>query len=460
MEDGYQKWVCEACGYVYDEALGDADSGLPPGTRYADIPEDWFCPLCGMRKSDLRPLSPVAAGTDEPAVAPSITPTGKCRGGADHIIIVGAGIAGWSVAKALRRINGDVPLLLVSACDGHVYPKPALSTALTHGQSVDELVEADAYSLAESLRMQVRTRTRVIRIDPARHRLITASGGIQYGALILALGAHQRQLEVSGDASEELLRVNDLQSYRILRSRLDAGGVRHITVLGAGLIGCEFAEDLSAAGYSVSVVDPGDRPLANLLPGPLSEDLRHRLAQKGVVWVFGNTLAALQRDGRTYRALLSDGSELRTDLVMSAAGLEPNIALAEKSRIAVGKGIRVDTFMRTSVPGIYALGDCAEVEGRVYSYIEPIRRQAQAIAANLSGGSERFESRPPLITVKTPSLPLSVCRGWGEASWESVESSGAGSRIDYRDAKGNLMGFALSGQQTAKAALLYRSEIT
>ena len=118
---------------------------------------------------------------------------------------------------------------------------------------------------AAALDLAVRTETRVIQIDPDKTRRTTAKGGIQYGKLILALGAHQRELPVDGDAAGEILRVNDLAAYKKLRQRLEQG-VSHVTLLGAGLIGCEFAEDLSTAGYRVSVIDPADHPLATLLP--------------------------------------------------------------------------------------------------------------------------------------------------------------------------------------------------
>ncbi|MEJ2060440.1 MAG: FAD-dependent oxidoreductase [Gammaproteobacteria bacterium] len=453
----YKRWICDACGFIYDEAKGDPDSGLAAGTRYEDIPDDWQCPLCGLSKSDLRLLpEPQPAVAAAPVERPAAN-AGKCRGGNDYVVIVGAGIAGWSAAEAIRRADPEVPLLLVSACEGLIYPKPALSMALAQGKSAEDLVEEDAYSRAAGLGMQVRTETRVIRIDAQKRRLVTAKGGIQYGTLVLALGAHQRELPVAGDAAADVLRVNDLLTYKKLRRRLEQG-VRHITILGAGLIGCEFAEDLSGSGYAVKVVDPADRPLASLLPGEMGDDLRRRLADKGVDWSFNDTLARLERRDEGYRAALSSGAEFSTDLVLSAAGLVPNTDLAAKAGLDVNRGISVDRHMRCSVPGIYALGDCAEVEGQVFAYIEPIRRQAETIAANLAGKETVFEVTSPLIKIKTPTLPLTVCGG-GKLegrTWSTVEVSEQGRRMEYREA-GHLLGFALSGAQTKNGVTLYRS---
>lgn len=455
----YKRWICDACGFIYDEAKGDPDSGLEPGTRYADIPDDWQCPLCGMSKSDLRPLPEAPpTGVPETPVRQQPKAAGTCRGGDDYVVIVGAGIAGWSVAEAVRRLDSTVPLLLICACEGLVYPKPALSMALAQGKSAQDLIEEDAYSRAAKLGMQVRTQTRVIRIDPAKHRLITSKGSIEYHKLVLALGAHQRKLPVGGEAADDIVRVNDLLSYSKLRRRLDQD-VRRVTILGAGLIGCEFAEDLSAAGYSVTVIDPSRRPLASLLPGDMAEDLQKRLAAKGVEWRLNDTLTNLQRQGLGYRASLTSGDNFETDLVLSAAGLIPNTELAAKAGLDVGRGICVDRQLRASAPDIYALGDCAEVKGRVYAFIEPIRRQAQSIAADLNSSALPFEVIPPLIKIKTPSLPLSICHKGRLPldGWNTLELSEQGRRMENRDKGGRLQGFALSGTHAQQAKEIYRS---
>lgn len=448
----FRRWVCDACGYIYNEAEGDPDSGLAPGTRYEDIPEDWMCPLCGLSKSDLRLLPEVAAA---PVARRPVAPrNGKCRGGDDYVVIVGAGVAGWSVAEAIRQQDAETPILLISACEGIRYPKPALSTALAQGKRAEDLAEIDAVTHAQHLGIEVRTETRVLKIDPAKKRLITAKGGIQYGRLVLAMGARQRVLSVDGDAQDQILRVNDLGTYRKLRKRLDAGA-RHVTILGAGLIGTEFAEDLNAGGYSVSVIDPGSYPLAGLLPESVAMELQRRLRDKGVKWHFGATLDSLERNGERLRATLSTGEALETDLALSAAGLVPNTDLAEKAGLSLlNGGISTDALMRTPVDAVYALGDCAAVEGRVYAYIEPIRRQAATIAAHLAGVVQPFASVPPLVRVKTPSYPLTVCPPHvGHAAFP-VDGCEPG-RLEYHSGD-RLVGFVLSGGAGHAAQQLYQ----
>lgn len=456
-DSDYKRWICEACGFIYDEAKGDPDSGLAPGTRYEDIPEDWFCPLCGMKKSELRPLpDPVPLVANKNKTTTSVNPS-SFRGGSDYIVIVGAGIAGWSVAEAIRRRDADRPVLLVSACKGLVYPKPAISMALSQGKSADDLVDKDAATYAAELNIEARPNTRVLKIDTARKRLVTPKGAINYGKLVLALGAHQRELPIDGDAAESVLRVNDIASYKRLQQAL-ANGARHVTILGAGLIGCEFANDLSRAGYAVRVVDPAARPLIGLLPEPMSEALRQRLENDGVEWHLHTTLSTLVQENERLLVTLADGVVFATDIILSAAGLVPNTALARKCGLKVDAGIATDNNMLTSDSDIYALGDCASVGGQVFAFIEPIRRQAEAIAADLEGHSERFVPLPPLVRIKTPSMPMSVSRRRDAndgMTWHLVSNDDSGCRFEITDGE-RLIGFALSDRLASDAAKYYQ----
>jgi len=451
----YKRWICDACGYIYDEAKGDPADGLAPGTRYEDIPDDWQCPLCGLMKSDLRLLP------DTPAVPASKTKSfktagSKSRGGSDYVVIIGAGMAGWSVADAIRQRDPERPILLVSACKGQVYTKPSISLAISQGRSADDLVDSDAASRAAELNIQVKPETRVLKIDTARKRVTTTKGGIEYGKLILALGAYQRELAIEGDAVDSVLRVNDLLSFKKLQHRLQ-DCVKDVTIIGAGLIGSEFADDLNRAGYQVAVVDPANRPLEGLLPGLMALELQERLAVKGVDWNFGVTVKRIDNDAGKLRVELSDGSTFTTDLVLSAAGLVTNLQLAKKSGLSVDAGIAVDNDMRTSNPDIYAIGDCASVDGRSFAYIEPIHRQADAIAADLVGEHERFMPIPPMVKIKTQSMPMTVCRpvSSDDEEWQMVTNNKDGCHFDMVN-ENNLIGFALSDVLSSDATSYYR----
>ncbi|MEC4714016.1 FAD-dependent oxidoreductase [Cocleimonas sp. KMM 6895] len=382
----------------------------------------------------------------------------KINKGSEHTtVIVGAGIAGWSAAEALRRKDPERSILLVSACKGYVYPKPAISLALSQGKKAEDLISMDAEAKALELGIDVRTETRIMRVDTNKKRLVTVKGGIEYDKLILAMGAHQKELPITGNAARNILSVNDLQTYKKLCEKLE-NEIKHITILGAGLIGCEFADDITKAGYKVTVIDPQQQPLSALLPEAMSNELVQKLSDNGVEWKFGATLDCLNNDvDGAYVAVLSDDSILKTDLVLSAAGLIPNTKLATKMGLKIDKGICVNNDMQTSNPDVYAIGDCASVEGEVFAFIEPIKRQAETISADITGLQEKFLSLPPLVKVKTPSFPLSICRpiGVDDFEWTTISDQEKGGYFELREGE-NIVGFALSGDLASGAGSIYK----
>lgn len=442
----YERWICEACGFIYDEAQGDPDSGLAPGTRFADIPECWECPICGMRKSDLRLLKKSPPGDLQQNEHIKKTDQNECHGGPEYIVIIGAGFAGWSVAENLRRLGSSAPVLLISSCRGDFYSKPSLSGALARGKTVQDLIYEDAISRAQRLDIEIFTDTPVIQLDLSRKILVTSRGSIAYGKLVLALGAHQRELAIDGNAAHTVHAVNDLSDYRRLRQKLDSGP-KLVTILGSGLIGCEFADDISAAGHAVSIVDPNHWPLYRLLPEAIGIDLQKRLNEKGVVFHFETILKTLDYSSNRYQAILENGLTFETDIVVTAAGLVPNTGLAERAGLKIEKGISVDLQLQSSVRDIYALGDCASVKGTIYSYIEPIKHQAEVIARNLTGQCTIFSMKPTIIKVKTPTLPLAICqiKKTETRVWSVVRRQKQGCRMDLTDEHGELAAFAISG---------------
>ena len=371
------------------------------------------------------------------------------------IIIVGSGLAGYTLLKEIRKRDTATPLTLVTADDGTFYSQPNLSNALTAGRTAAALAGASAEKMAAEQNATVMAQTRVTAIDAAAHRIRTDRGELEYSRLVLALGADPIPHGLEGDAADAVLAVNDLADYAAFRGALE--GRKHVTVLGGGLIGCEFANDLAHAGFAVDVVHLGDWPLERLLPHEAGQRLAGSLGALGVNWHFGRTAKRVERAQEGYRVSLDNGETIAADVVLSAIGLRPRAQLAQAAGIPVGRGIRTDRQLETGIPDVYAMGDCAEVEGLNLPYVQPLMVQARALAATLTGTPTPVIYPAMPVMVKTPAHPVAVLPPKiGAAGGWKVECSDTGICALHTDAAGRLQGFALTGSETGRRNALVK----
>jgi rubredoxin-NAD+ reductase len=362
----------------------------------------------------------------------------------DPLVIIGTGLAGYTTAREWRRREPQRPLYLITADDGASYSKPMLSNGLDKGKSADQLVMADAAAMAETLGAHIWTATRVNAIAPESHSLDTGRGVLQYGQLVLALGADPIRLPLEGEAAQAVYSVNDLGDYRRFRAAI--AGARRVTILGACLIGCEFANDLRRAGIAADVVDPAPRPLARLLPEQAGRAMEQGLADAGVRFHLNTAATRVDRDGTGYHVSLADGAQLPADAVLSAVGLHPRSALAETAGLRVERGIVVNRELRTSDPAVFALGDCAEVQGLVLPFVMPLMNAARALAATLAGVPTPVSYPAMPVVVKTPDAPAVICPPPpGSAGTWHEDAQQQGVHSLFRDPAGQLLGFALTG---------------
>jgi rubredoxin-NAD+ reductase len=373
----------------------------------------------------------------------------------EPLVIVGSGLAGYTLAREFRKLDAQTPLVVVSRDAAGFYSKPMLSNALAGKKTPASLVMKAAAVMAADLNATVLARSSMTAIDTAvRHIVLEDGQRLAYRDLVLALGADPIRLPLAGDASDQVLSVNDLDDYARFAERLE--GVTRACILGAGLIGCEFANDLLHRGIAPTVLDLADRPLSRLLPPPASAWLRHRLEAAGVTFRFGVAAARVDRaEGSGLRLHLSDGSALETDLLLSAIGLRPRVAMAAAAGLAVGRGILVDAHLATSHTHVHAIGDCAEVQGHCLPYVMPLIQQARALAATLAGTRTLLAYPAMPVIVKTPACPTVVCPPPTDAvgSWE-LSGDEAGLEARYVGSDGRLLGFALLGSATPRKQAL------
>lgn len=369
------------------------------------------------------------------------------------IVIVGSGLAGWTAVRELRKLDKTIPVTLVTADSGDFYSKPMLSNALAQGKAPAQLVGTAAEAMACQQGITLLQRTRALGIDRPRKALLTDRGEVPYSRLVLALGADPIRLTLSGDAAEAVLSVNDLEDYARFRQALDSA--RRVAILGAGLIGCEFANDLAAAGHAVTVLDPAAWPLASLLPEAAGRALIAPLEKLGVDWRLGNAVAKVDHAANGYRLTLGSGEALDADLVLSAVGLRPRIALAQAAGLTVNRGIVTDALLRTNDADIFALGDCAEIEGQTRPYVLPIMHASRALAQTLAGTPTAVAFPPMPVVIKTPACPVAVqpVARDAQGNWE-ITADGRGVKGMFHGADRRLLGFALTqGYADERAAL-------
>lgn len=361
------------------------------------------------------------------------------------LLILGTGLAGYTVAREFRKLDAQTPITLVTRDAGSFYSKPMLSNALAQNKAANQIALNSANDMARQLKATVHAQVAVTNINAAAHTVTTDNGLTLSGdPVVLAIGADSIRLPLAGDAAGSVLSINDLDDYTGFRAALT--GKQRVLLLGAGLIGCEFANDLRLAGIEVAVVDPAPQPLGRLLPPQAAGFLRAALEKIGVQFYFATTAQAVEHHTDALRVTLATGQKLDTDLVLSAIGLKARTELAQRAGLAIQRGIVVDAGLQTSAPGIYALGDCAEVAGLHLPFVMPLMQQARALAKTLAGTRTQVQYPAMPVVVKTPACPTVVCPPplGTEGSWQE-EVSTDGMRAIFREASGSVRGFALLG---------------
>jgi rubredoxin-NAD+ reductase len=379
----------------------------------------------------------------------------------DSVVIIGSGLAGYNVARELRKLDAQVPIVVVSRDHAGFYSKPMLSNALAGKKTAATLVMKAAEKIGAEINARVIPHSTVERLDTQARTILLGSGEVlPYRDVVLALGADPIRLPLQGNAASTVLSVNDLDDFAKFAEALDhPDGVKHVTILGAGLIGCEFANDLLHRGIEPTVLDLADRALGRLLPEQASQRLQSHLEVAGAKFRFGVAVQSvdLATEGAGLQVKLTDGSSFKTDLVLSAIGLKPRTALAASAGLQVNRGIVVDRHLATSAEHVYALGDCAEVDGHTLPYVLPLMAQARALAAGLAGQKTPVAYPAMPVVVKTPACPTVVCPPPSDVAgaWSvTTTDDGLEARFTAEGNADQLLGFVLQGKSVSQRQAL------
>lgn len=400
----FKKFICRACGHLYDEVLGEPDAGIAAGTRFEAVRADWQCPLCGVPKSDFEPFES----------AQTLMTTDSTKRG---VVVLGAGLAGWAVVDALRALDKEVAITLISADSADRYHKPMLSVAISQGKSRKDLVRTSGKQSAKDCAITLLAHTQVTGIDVDKRVLFSSAGVVAYDKLVLAMGA----TPICPPTIKDAWHVNHLDEFDRLQQRLSTP--KTIAIIGAGMVGVELAEDLTNANHQVSLIDINAYPLSVMLPKVAGERILSALTNKGVRWFGSGTVERVSATDTAYQLTINQVANgdnqtdnqtvhLSADEIIIATGLHVDEVLPTQAGMAFDKrtGIVVDEkTLQTSVPDIYALGDCISIDGVPCRYVAPHRPQATAIAHQVLGLPDAgYTHKPPMIRLKNKCINLTA----------------------------------------------------
>jgi len=338
------------------------------------------------------------------------------------IVVVGSGLAGVTVAEALAKSARHAVTLVTTETHGY-YSRPRLS----HGFALtDEAAAKIVLRRFDALAgVRVLSGTEALGVERGKRRLaLRDDQSIGYDVLVLAPGSAARIPPVLATSRPHFLTLNNLDDLLTLRRRhakSRAGGrTPHWAVIGGGLIGCEFASDLRKAGDAVTIFHREPRLLELQLDALQSQALHEHFMAQGIEVRYRQDVRGVFMG----RVLTAEGELGPYDGVIVSTGFAPRVELAQDAGLAVGRGIVVDEFLRTADPAIYAVGDAAEVNGRLFPFVSPIRSQALWLA-------EHLEGRAPGAWIPPAFEPVIKVHGFKPPAGSSAGPAPGPSRSDH-----------------------------
>lgn len=316
------------------------------------------------------------------------------------VVIIGSGVAGYTAAAKLREYLSDSAVSLFDACPDEFYAKMRLPEYIAGKLSAQKLALSTVQKMKE-LGIDTHLGEKITGVDVSAKTVTTAAGAVhRYDKLILACGARANVPKIAGQEKAEIL---------TLRTKCDADRIiamakssKEAVILGGGLLGLEMACSLKELGLAVHVVEFMDRLLPRQLDEIQSAVLLEKFTAMGFRVTLSTNIESVETDqARTITLVSSDGRKFTTGMLLVSAGIISETTLAADAGIKVAKGIIADNRFETSVRDVYAVGDCAEVNGRIWGLWAAAKDQGDAVAAIIAGKISEFQ--PPAYC---PSLKI------------------------------------------------------
>lgn len=413
-------WICTVCGYVHvgdeppelcpvcgaDRSLFELKKEMADGVSPKGA-DSWRCLACfylhqGDRPPQNCPVCGSAADHFEPVSLEE--PVGEESASQDTIVIVGAGISGISAAEAARKRAPDAKIVVVSREKDLPYYRLSLTRYLA-GELAANQLQMHSAEWYEQHRIELQLGCEVQAIEPSQKKLIINDREpLFFDKLILSLGAHSFIPPVDGSTLDH---VQGLRTCRDARTILERSGPgTRCVVIGGGVLGLEAAAALAQRGTEVTIIEGFDWLLPRQLNRTAGELLAEHVGKLGVDLVCSAKVTQLAGNSRVEKVRLESGREFPVDLVIFAAGVRCNSALARQAQLEVHNGILVDNSLRTSHPDIFAVGDVAEHQGVIYGTWMPAQAQGAIAGLNAAGGDGRFLGVPRSNNLKILDVDL------------------------------------------------------
>jgi nitrite reductase (NADH) large subunit len=323
----------------------------------------------------------------------------------DSVVIVGGGIAGQAVCEALRERDRDIEITLVCGESSPPYDRVRLSEILVSGEDPETLQLRPLEWYADH-DVQLLLGRWVTSVDVEAGRMQLDDGlELAFDKLVLATGSQPLMPPIAGIDLPGVHPFRGPEDCEAIRSAA-AGGAKHAAVIGGGLLGLEAARGIAAQGCAVTVVHLLDRLMERQLDAGAAALLAPALADLDVAIQFERNTTWIIGPERASGLRFKDGDELHADLVVVSVGIRPEISLARGMGVACERGIVVDDGMRTSTPGVWAVGECAQHRGLVYGLVAPIHDQARVAAATLTAGDAAYLGSVPSAKLQVAGIDL------------------------------------------------------
>ncbi|SET19509.1 nitrite reductase large subunit NirB [Paenibacillus sp. NFR01] len=300
------------------------------------------------------------------------------------LVLVGNGMAGVRTVEHLLKLAPEAYEITIFGAEPYPnYNRIMLSSVLAGGSSMEEIIINDLDWYAGN-GITLHTGHQVSRID-REARIVYSDQGIaaEYDELILATGSNPFMLPIPGAEKEGVIAFRDIKDCE--RMQEAAQKYKKALVIGGGLLGLEAARGLLHLGMEVSVVHLHPYIMERQLDETAANMLRKELEAQGMKFLLSKQSEAILGKKRVRGLRFSDGDTAEADLIVMAVGIKPNVELAKEAGISVNRGIVVNDYMETSIPGIYAVGECAEHRGIAYGLVAPLYEQGAVLAKRLAG---------------------------------------------------------------------------